>query len=225
MTEQQEEIFRTYGLSDEEIEKMKKDGLSFGAQGFVDTALMMLNYLEEKYDEKFKVVGGSTPGLLSDEYWIKAEACEGEYAEEKFDVYYWGEDGYTDGYIALLKQEEAAEALEKLLLSKFSNILIFSSISGEYGNELRLDNTGEEMLKIVDYKFNIITTDSELSEVEFTKLSKAIEKLLEDNNVSSTGLVRYLDGPVDLNMTNEDLNRLLDNVDVFRWNNYIRTDR
>jgi hypothetical protein len=87
MTEQQEEIFRTYGLSDEEIEKMKKDGLSFGAQGFVDTALMMLSYLEEKYDEKFIVVGGSTPGLLSDEYWIKAEACEGEYAGVKFDVY------------------------------------------------------------------------------------------------------------------------------------------
>jgi hypothetical protein len=115
--------------------------------------------------------------------------------------------------------------LEKLLLSKFSNVLIFSYVSGEYGSELTLDNTGEEMLKIVEYDYNIIITDSELSEVEFTKLSDAIEKLLEDNDVSSSGLVRYLDGSVDPNMTTEDLNRLLDNVDVFRWNNYIRTDR
>ncbi len=224
MTEQQEKVFRSYGLSDEEIDKMKKNGLSYKEQSFADTALMMLNYLEEKYGEQFQVVGGDIPGILSDEYWITAEALEGDYAGEKFNVQYIGKDSYKDGYTVLVKQEEACEALKRLIQSKFGNILIFPSVTGEYGSELALDMTGEEMLKIVYYDYNIIITDPDISsEEEFYKSSEGIMKFLDDNEVNSGGPVRYLNGPAQLNMTIEDFYALLDKEDAFRWDDYIRS--
>lgn len=224
MTEEQEKIFRSYGLTDEEIEKMKQDGLSIKAQGFVEMALMMLNYLEEKYNEKFEVVGGDIPGILTDECWIAAKALEGDYVGEKFDVYYWPEyDRYTDGYITLLKHEEASEELKKLLLSKFSNVLIFPYLNGEHGSDLTIDHTGEELLKTYEHYFDIIITDSDLLEEEFHRVASDIQKFLEDNDVSSSGGVRYLNGAVDLNMTVEDFDELLNNIDVFRWHDYIRS--
>lgn len=221
MTEQQEEVLRSYGLPDEEIERMKREGLSYKEQSFVDTAVMMLNYLEKKYGEKFQVVGGDIPGILSDEYWITAEALEGAQAGEKFDVYYLGENGYTDGYTALLKQEEACTALNKLIQKEFSNVLIFSSVSGEYGGELTPDNTGEELLKTVYYDYNIIITDSDMTEEKFNQLSESIKKLLDDNNVNSSGVVRYLNVPADPDMTAGDFEELLNNLAAFRWNNFI----
>lgn len=225
MTEQQEEVFRSYGLSDERIEKMKQEGLTYKEQSFVDKAIVMLNYLEEKYGEKFRVVGGDIPGILSDEYWITAEACEGKYAGKKFNVNYLSKDKrYEDGYITLLKQDEACEALKELIHSKFKDVLIFPSVTGEYGEELSLDNTGKEMLKIVYYEYNLIITDSGISsEEEFNKLSDDIEKLLDENDVCSSGVVRYLNEPVDTNMTSDDFAKLLKNIDVFRWNDFIST--
>lgn len=224
MTAQQEEVFRSYGLTDEEIEKMKKEGLDYKEQSFADTAIMMLNYLEHKYSEKFTVVGGDIPGIFSHEYWITAEALDGEHAGEKFDVYYLGERGYKDGYITLLKQEEACEALKKLIQSKFRDVLIFPSLSGEYGDEIALADTGEEMLKKVEFGYNIIITSSVTSEEKFHEIADSIAKLLEDNGVSSSGGVRYLKGTIDPDLSVEDFNLLLEN-DSFQWNDYISTVR
>jgi hypothetical protein len=184
----------------------------------------MLNYLEKKYSEKFKVVGGDIPGIFSHEYWITAEALEGEHAGEKFDVYYLGERGYKDGYITLLKQEEACNALKKLIQSKFSDVLIFPSLSGEYGDELSLDSTGEELLKTVFYYYNIVISDPKISsEEEFLIFTEDIIKFLEENHIKSDGPVRYLKGSVDPNMSEDDFDKLLDKEDAFQWSDYIRT--
>ncbi|MDF2905334.1 MAG: hypothetical protein K0R34_655, partial [Herbinix sp.] len=112
MTERQEEVFRSYGLEEERIAKMKEEGLNYKEESFVDAAIMMLDYLEEKYEESFEVVGGDIPGILSDEYWITAQALEGKYTGERFEVYFRGEAGITDGYIKFLKEDEAVEALK-----------------------------------------------------------------------------------------------------------------
>lgn len=221
MTVRQEEVFRSYGVSDEKLEEMKRDGLSYQEQSFVDTAIMMLDYLEEKYDEKFQVVGGDIPGILSDEYWITAEASEGEYTGVKFDVYYYGENGYRDGYITLLKQKEACEALKELILSKFSDVLIFPSMTDEYGSELTLDNTGEQMLKIVSYYCDFVIINPDMSEKKFNEISEAIEKYLNDNDVFASGSVLYLKEPVDIDMSSDDLSKLLKKNDALQWSYYL----
>jgi hypothetical protein len=223
MTERQEAVFRSYGLEEERIAKMKEEGLNYKEESFVDAAIMMLDYLEEKYEESFEVVGGDIPGILSDEYWITAQALEGEYAGERFEVYFRGKEDFTDGYITLLKQDEACEAFIKLLKNNFSNILVFPYVEGEYGNELTLDNTGEELIKIVDYGFNIIVTDTDITEEEFKKMSDSIQILLEEYYVKSSGLVRYLKEPVNPNMTADDMDGMLHNLEVFRWNEYIES--
>lgn len=202
MTEQQEEIFRSYGLSEDEIDRMKKEGLDYKEQSFVDTAILMLDYLEEKYGEKFKVAGGDIPGFLSDEYWITAKAIEGEHAGEKFDVYYKGENEFTDGYIILLKKEEACEALKELIENKFDNVQVFSDLAGDYGSELLTpDSTGDEMLNIVEYVFDLVITDPDMSEAEFTDLSKEVEKFLNDHDIFFSGTAICLNKPVDFDST------------------------
>lgn len=221
MTEQQEEVFRSYGLSDERIDKMKKEGLSYKEESFVDNAIKMLDYLEEKYNEKFKVVGGDIPGILSDEYWITAEACEGKHAGEKFKVDYLKKDSYRDGYIALLKQDEACGALKNLISGEFSDVLIFPSVTGEYGEELAIDNTGEEMLKIVSYYCDFVITKPGISEEDFMKLSKGIEDFLNENNIFSSGCALYLNKTINLDMTGDALNELLKDDSILRWSYYI----
>ncbi len=221
MTERQEEVFRNYGLSEEKIEKMKADGLSYKEQSFVDTAIMMLDYLGEKYALQFKAVGGDIPGVLSDEYWITAEASEGEYAGKKFDVYYLGEDGFKDGYITIIKQEEARTALNKLITSEFDNVLVFPSLTGEYGSELTLDNTGDEMLKIVSYYCDFVISKPEISEEEFINSAKSIEEFLNDNDVFTSGSALYFHEPVEQDMSRDELNKRLDSDDALKWSYYI----
>ena len=221
MTERHEEIFRNYGLSEEKIEKMKEDGLDYKEQSFVETAIMMLDYLEEKYKVQFKAVGGDIPGILSNEYWITAESSEGEFAGKKFDVYYMGDNGFRDGYITLIKQEEACDALGKLISREFDNVLIFPSITGEYGSELTLDNTGDQMLKIVSYYCDYVLINPDISEEEFTKSAVAIEKFLNDNDVFSSGSVLYFKEPVEKEMSIDDLNKRLNDEDALKWSYYI----
>jgi hypothetical protein len=151
MTERQEAVFRSYGLEEERIAKMKEEGLNYKEQSFVDTAIIMLDYLEEKYGETFEVVGGDIPGILSDEYWITAQALEGEYAGERFEVYFNGEVGFTDGYIKFLKEDEAVDALKTLIREQFSDVYVSAEILGEYGNEIDLDSTKEQLLHNVQY--------------------------------------------------------------------------
>lgn len=226
MTEQQEEVFRSYGLTEEEIEKMKIKGLSVREKSFVDTAILMLNYLEEKYEEKFQVVGGDIPGLLTNKFWIAAEACEGDYAGEQFEVGYYDGYGFRDGYMAVVKQEEACEALIKLIQGVVSEFLIFLDISGEYGDEITFNITGDELLKLVEYSYTIVLTNPELSEEEFNKISENIEKVLEENGVSSSGSVRYINEEINPNITEDELYELGEKKDdFFKWNYFISTYR
>lgn len=227
MTEQQETVFRSYGLSEEEIERMKKEGMDYKEQSFVDTAVIMLNYLEEKYGQRFQVIGGDIPGILSGDYWITAKAMEGEYAGEKFDVYYRGQEGCTDGYMKILKQEEASEALENLILEKYPDVQVFASMEGEYGNEITLDMTGEQLLHVASYYVDIVITAPDMSEAEFNKKAEEIEKYIDKYDVFSSGSVICFINPMDSSTSYEEFAELVksnsESNPVYKWSYYLST--
>ena len=93
-TEKELEILEGCNISNDSMKKIKEEGMDLSTQSFVDTAQIMLDYLEEKYEEKFKVVGGEIPGIISGDYMIFAQAVEGDYRGRRFEVYYQvDEDG------------------------------------------------------------------------------------------------------------------------------------
>lgn len=227
MTEQQEAVFRSYGLEEERISMMKEKGLSYKEQSFVDNAILMLDYLEEKYGETFEVVGGDIPGILSDEYWITAQAPQGKYAGERFQVYYRGKAGFTDGYIKLLKEDEAVGALKDLIHEKFSDVYVSAEIYGEYGSEITLDMTGEQLLYIVQYGVSLIFTAPDMTEEAFLRRVEEIQTYLDDNDVFSSGSVFCFYDDIDPNMSDSEIMHLIDSgfetKDVYKWSEYIST--
>jgi hypothetical protein len=226
MTKQQEEILRSYGLSEEEITRQKENGMDYGAKSFVDAAIIMLDYLEEKYNEKFRVAGGYIPGLFEHEHCIVAEACEGEYVGEKFRVYY-GENGCRDGYIVFKKQEEACEALRELIQGEFPEVQVFANVSGEYGNKVSLDMTGEQLLPIVSFSLDVLIATPNMTEEEFGQIASQIESFLDINSISSSGDVICVENLVDSNLTHDEVIKLLfpkgDNEKKYIWDVYIAT--
>jgi hypothetical protein len=226
MTKQQEDILRSYGLSEEEIARQKENGMDYGTQSFVDTAIIMLNYLEEKYNEKFQVAGGYIPGLFEHEYCIEAEACEGEFAGEKFNVYY-GENGCRDGYIVYKKQEEACEVLRELIQEEFPKVQVFASVKGEYGDEITLEMTGEQILHIIDYDYVMLIANPSMTEEELKQIASQIKAFLDVKKIFSGGGVYCVANPVDSNLTEEEVIKLLfpqgDNEKTYIWREYIAT--
>lgn len=227
MTEQQEAIFRSYGLSEEETTKMKEEGMNYKQQSFVDTAVIMLNYLEEKYGETFEVVGGDIPGILSDEYWITAQACEGEYAGKEFDVYYRGKAGCTDGYIKFLKEDEAVEALKNLINEKFSDVYVSAEVYGEYGNEITLEMKGEQLLHTVSYRYDLVFTAPDMTEEAFLQKVEEIVTYLDNYDVFSSGHVFCFIEEIDPEMSENEIISLIENSygtsNVYKWSEYIST--
>ena len=227
MTEQQEAVFRSYGLEEERISKMKEKGLSYKEQSFVDSAILMLDYLEEKYGETFEVVGGDIPGILSDEYWITAQAPQGEYAGERFQVYYRGKAGFTDGYIKLLKEDEAVGTLKDLIHEEFSDVYVSAELTGEYGKEITTDMIGEELLHIVQYDVTWIFTAPDMTEEAFLQRVEAIETYLDNHDVFSSGSIFCFYDEIDTTMSDGELMHLIDSgyesKNVYKWSEYIST--
>lgn len=226
MTERQEEIFRSYGLSEERIAQMKQDGMNFSEKSFADATIYMLDHLEKKYNVKFEVVGGDIPGLFMHDYWIKARACEGEHAGKEFDVYHKGERGIFDGYINFLKEEEAVEALKDLIHEKFGDVIVLAEMTGEYGDQITLDMKGKELLHKVRYYYYIVITSSQMNESKFISRVEEIEQYIDDNDVISSGIVFYLKDDVDINITDSEIFKMIKNNndnEVVRWSEYIST--
>jgi hypothetical protein len=227
MTERQEAVFRSYGLEEERIAKMKEEGLNYKEQSFVDTAIIMLDYLEEKYGETFEVVGGDIPGILSDEYWITAQALEGEHAGERFEVYFRGEAGCTDGYINILKEDEAVEALKNLMHEKFNDVYVSAEITGEYGKDVTVDMTGEQLLNIVSYAYDLIFTAPDMTEEAFLERAEEIETYLDDNDVFSSGNIFCFVNEIEPEMSDDEIMNLIEENagtnNVVKWYDYIST--
>ncbi len=185
-TEEELQMLEDCNISNDSMRKIKEEGMNIGTQSFVDTAKIMLNYLEEKYGEEFKVVGGEIPGIISGDYSILAEAVDGEHSGEQFEVYYLVDDDGNpyceDGYFAILKRAEVQEYLQKIAQEAGVDIKVIVSLNGNVGKKYNKDTTVEEMLSMgEEIEVNIFgymkpETTEEQFEEQTTILQKKFEK-------------------------------------------------
>ena len=185
-TEEELQMLEDCNISNDSMRKIKEEGMNIGTQSFVDTAKIMLNYLEEKCGEEFKVVGGEIPGIISGDYSILAEAVDGEHSGEQFEVYYLVDDDGNpyceDGYFAILKRAEVQEYLQKIAQEAGVDIKVIVSLNGNVGKKYNKDTTVEEMLSMgEEIEVNIFgymkpETTEEQFEEQTTILQKKFEK-------------------------------------------------
>lgn len=186
-TEEELEILEGCNIPKDSMKKVKEEGMNLATQSFVDTAQIMLDYLEEKYEEKFKVVGGEIPGIISGDYMIFAQAAEGEHRGERFEVYYQVDEegkGYCeDGYFAILKSREVEEYLREIAEGTGTDIKITGNLYGKVGKEYTKESTIEEIKELNrkddghGIQINIFGfARPEISEEEFQRQAQALEE-------------------------------------------------
>ena len=186
-TEEELQMLEDCNISNDSMRKIKEEGMNIGTQSFVDTAKIMLNYLEEKYGEEFKVVGGEIPGIISGDYSILAEAVDGEHSGEQFEVYYLVDDDGNpyceDGYFAILKRAEVQEYLQKIAQEAGVDIKVIVSLNGNVGKKYNKDTTVEEMLSMgEEIEVNIFGyMKPETTEEQFEEQTTILQKKFEKN--------------------------------------------
>lgn len=216
-TEKELEILEGCNISNDSMKKVKEKGMNLATQSFVDTAQIMLEYLEEKYEEKFEVVGGEIPGIISGDYMIFAQAVEGEYRGERFEVYYLVDDegkGYCeDGYFAILKSGEMQEYLREIAEEAGTDIKVIASLSGRAGKEYDKDTTVEEIKEQNKRKEIQISVHGDvrpgMSEEEFQRQVQELEE-----KYRQTGM--YLDYTV-WRLVNEEKFDSIQSYDDLGW--------
>lgn len=216
-TEKELEILEGCNISNDSMKKVKEKGMNLATQSFVDTAQIMLDYLEEKYEEKFEVVGGEIPGIISGDYMIFAQAVEGEYRGERFEVYYLVDDegkGYCeDGYFAILKSGEMQEYLREIAEEAGTDIKVIASLSGRVGKEYGKDTTVEEIKEQNKRKEIQISVHGDvrpgMSEEEFQRQVQELEE-----KYRQTGM--YLDYTV-WRLVNEEKFDSIQSYDDLGW--------
>ena len=188
-TETEMEILEGCNLSKDYMREIKEKGMSLSVQSFVDTAQIMLDYLEEKYEEEFEVVGGEIPGIISGDYMIFAKATTGEYRGERFEVYYQVDEegnGYCkDGYFAIIKSEEFQEMMQKRADETGEGWKVFAVLSGTYNERY----TKDTILSNIDPstlrgEVRCIMTPKKTEE-EYERQKEELKK--ENNDLSGTG--------------------------------------
>lgn len=214
-TEKEMEILEGCNLSSDYMKEIQEKGMSVSVQSFVDTAQIMLDYLGEKYDEEFVVKGGEIPGIISGDYMIFAAATTGEYAGERFEVYYRVDEegkGYCeDGYFAILKRMEVQEYLQNIAKEAGTDIKVIVSLHGRVGKEYDKETTIEEMVslgrEIEVYIFGYMRP--EITEDEFTEQTVRLQ-----NKFAETGF--YLDYTVFRLASGEKFDELQEYRDIRR---------
>ncbi len=183
-TEEELQILEDCNISNDSMKKIKEEGMNIGTQSFVDTAKIMLNYLEEKYGEEFKVVGGEIPGMISGDYSIIAKAVEGEYRGEEFDVYYLvDEEGNAyceDGYFAILKSNEFQQMMQERADETGEGWKVFAVLDGTYDGEYTKDTILSEIdPEILQGEVRCIMTP-EKKEEEYEQQKEKLEQVNSD---------------------------------------------
>ncbi len=190
-TEKEMEILEGCNLSSDYMKEIQEKGMSVSVQSFVDTAQIMLDYLGEKYDEEFVVKGGEIPGIISGDYMIFAAATTGEYAGERFEVYYRVDEegnGYCeDGYFAILKSTEMQEYLRKIAEEAGTDIKVVGALSGNVGKEYNKDTAIEEIEELNRKKGIQIYINGyakpDMSDEEFQRQAQELEKKFEQREL------------------------------------------
>ena len=182
-TEKEMEILEGCNLSSDYMKEIEEKGMSISVQSFVDTAQIMLGYLEEKYGEKFAVVGGEIPGIISGDYMIFAKAVDGEYAGERFEVYYKVDEegnGYCeDGYFAIIKSQEFQEMMQKRADAIGAGWKVLAVMEGTYGETYGKDTISEDMKpSLFNGEVRYVMTPEKIEE----EFRREVEELKQKNS-------------------------------------------
>lgn len=208
MNGRQREILSSLNVSDKRIEEINNRGLNIGEKSFLDTAMIMLDYLEEKYDNKFEIVSGSIPNSTNKDYWINAHALKGEHAYKNFSTYL--KDGKcSDEFFNILRRDEISLYITELLNESINNIKAYVNISYDYGKGFNSKTKISEIISKCDFTINVAYYGPDTSKEEFDIIANKVEKILNDNNIKFDGEVMCFLTEIDSINTNEELTNVL----------------
>lgn len=190
-TEEELQILEGCNLSSDYMKQIKEEGMSLTVQSFVDTARIMLDYLEQKYGEQFVVAGGSPADMWTSDFMIFAKATTGEHKGERFECYYKldedaGKRYCEDGYFALVEQPVMEQYFQQVAEESGCQFKVTVSLTGEVGEKYTTDISTDELKEYIDGRnlcLNILCfTSPELSDDEFDTQVVSFENTLKNTD-------------------------------------------
>ena len=190
-TEEELQILEGCNLSSDYMKQIKEAGMSLTVQSFVDTARIMLDYLEQKYGEQFVVAGGSPADMWTSDFMIFAKATTGEHKGERFECYYKldedaGKRYCEDGYFALVEQLVMEQYFQQVAEESGCQFKVTVSLTGEVGEKYTTDISTDELKEYIDGRnlcLNILCfTSPELSDDEFDTQVASFENTLKNTD-------------------------------------------
>lgn len=188
-TEEELQILEGCNLSSDYMKQIKEEGMSLTVQSFVDTARIMLDYLEQKYGEQFVVAGGSPADMWTSDFMIFAKATTGEHKGERFECYYKldedaGKRYCEDGYFALVEQPVMEQYFQQVAEESGCQFKVTVSLTGEVGEKYTTDISMDELKKVIkekDIELSVFCFAAPyLTDEEFDREVSLLEKALSD---------------------------------------------
>lgn len=208
MNDRQREILSALNVSDKKIEEMNSRKLNIREKSFLDTAIIMLDYLEDKYDNKFEIVSGNIPNETDENYWINAHALKGEHAYKNFSTYL--KNGTcSDEFFNILRRDEVSLYITKLLNKSIDNIKAYVNISYDYGKEFNSETKISEIISKCEFTINVAYYGPNTSKEEFDIIANKVETILNNKNIKFDGEVICFINEIDSINTNEELTNAL----------------
>lgn len=188
-TEEELQILEGCNLSSDYMKQIKEAGMSLTVQSFVDTARIMLDYLEQKYGEQFVVAGGSPADMWTSDFMIFAKATTGEHKGKRFECYYKldedaGKRYCEDGYFALVEQPVMEQYFQQVAEESGCQFKVTVSLTGEVGEKYTTDISMDELKKVIkekDIELSVFCFAAPyLTDEEFDREVSLLEKALSD---------------------------------------------
>lgn len=140
LTENQEQILRSCGMTNRKIEEMKEEGVPELTEEFVTAAEIMLEKMQERYGMSFMVLGGTIPDWSSADFTFMLCAADGELAGKPFGAAYrlesGGERHLYEEFYALKRRTEVQKDVQNIADQLGTEIRIIAYAEGEIGEDV-----------------------------------------------------------------------------------------
>ena len=192
-TEEELQILEGCNLSSDYMKQIKEEGMSLTVQSFVDTARIMLDYLEQKYGEQFVVAGGSPADMWTSDFMIFAKATTGEHKGERFECYYKldedaGKRYCEDGYFALVEQPVMEQYFQQVAEESGSQFKVTVCLTGnvrkDWTKEISIEDI-KELIREKELQLGLSCFASpNMTDEDFGQEANNLEQMLEDTGFS-----------------------------------------
>jgi hypothetical protein len=243
-TERQIQIARDLGCPEEAIRSFKKDGLSHTGFQRIMAAEMLLDHLENKYNETFKPLWISTPWLMDNKYELCVVATSGPFAPtppfsgDEFRVSYMlgpeeapAEEHIYETYFRALFEEEFEGHLKRLVHevyddTKAGGVLIDVTMGTGGRNYTFGPDTDlwERRTEVYGSMEIFLPPWCELSKEEYDALSEKLKRHMETNKMDVSWSICVITIDVDELNTNAALIAMRDSTEehpTYKWLEHI----